>query len=83
MKHVNTGKSGEKEKRKRGRKLKSNPQINRYMIRPNERVLILIQAIGKLNNMIKIVTVDKSVFRLCDVIIWFFEQFRAIKTNDN
>jgi hypothetical protein len=27
--------SGEKEKRKRGRKLKSNPQINRYMIRLN------------------------------------------------
>ncbi|KAA6331316.1 hypothetical protein EZS27_020067 [termite gut metagenome] len=37
MKHVDAGDSGEKEKRKRGRKPKSNPQINRYMIRLSEK----------------------------------------------
>ncbi|KAA6336902.1 hypothetical protein EZS27_014983 [termite gut metagenome] len=36
MKHVDVGESGEKEKRKRGRKLEKNPQKYRYMVRLNE-----------------------------------------------
>ncbi|KAA6327286.1 hypothetical protein EZS27_023713 [termite gut metagenome] len=98
MKHVNAGESGEKEKRKRGRKPKSNPQINRYMIRLSEKdtelFLSLYRQSGKrsisafmtdcvLNNPVKIVTVDKSVLDYVMLLSGFFEQFRAIKTNYN
>ncbi|KAA6322945.1 hypothetical protein EZS27_027564 [termite gut metagenome] len=98
MKHVNAGESGEKEKRKRGRKPKSNPQINRYMIRlnekDNEQFLSLYRQSGKrsisafmtdcvLNNPVKVVTVNKSVWDYALLLSGFFEQFRAIKTNYN
>ncbi|KAA6328527.1 hypothetical protein EZS27_022590 [termite gut metagenome] len=98
MKHVNAGESGEKEKRKRGRKPKSNPQINRYMIRLNEKdnelFLSLYRQSGKrsisafmtdcvLNNPVKVVTVNKSVWDYAMLLSGVFEQFRAIKTNYN
>ncbi|KAA6337988.1 hypothetical protein EZS27_013962 [termite gut metagenome] len=98
MKHVNAGRSGEKEKRRRGRKPKSNPQINRYMIRLSEKdtelFLSLYRQSGKrsisafmtdcvLNNPVKVVTVNKSVWDYAMLLSGVFEQFRAIKTNYN
>ncbi|KAA6327858.1 hypothetical protein EZS27_023191 [termite gut metagenome] len=98
MKHVNAGESGEKEKRKRGRKLKSNPQINRYMIRlsekDNELFLSLYRQSGKrsisafmadcvLNRNLKVVVIDKSLIDFVMLLSSFFVQFRAIKTNYN
>ncbi|KAA6341504.1 hypothetical protein EZS27_010704 [termite gut metagenome] len=77
MKHVNAGESGEKEKRKRGRKREKNPQKYRYMVRLNEvenkRFLSMYGQSGMksmsrfmadcvLNNPVKVVTVNKSVW---------------------
>ncbi|KAA6305399.1 hypothetical protein EZS27_042948, partial [termite gut metagenome] len=96
MKHVNAGESGEKEKRKWGRKLKSNPQINRYMIRLSEKdtelFLSLYRQSGKrsisafmadcvLNRNLKVVVIDKSLIDFVMLLSSFFVQFRAIKTN--
>ncbi|KAA6300332.1 MAG: hypothetical protein EZS26_003525 [Candidatus Ordinivivax streblomastigis] len=87
-----------KKKESVGRKPKSNPQINRYMIRlsekDNEQFLSLYRQSGKrsisafmtdcvLNNPVKVVTVNKSVWDYVILLSGFFEQFRAIKTNYN
>jgi hypothetical protein len=51
MKHVEAGNSGEKEKKKPGRKPKADPQKFRYMLRLNdaemERFLSLYKKSGK------------------------------------
>ncbi|KAA6326988.1 hypothetical protein EZS27_023979 [termite gut metagenome] len=98
MKHVNAGESGEIEKRKRGRKPKLNPQINRYMIRLSEKdtelFLSLYRQSGKrsisafmancvLNRNLKVVVIDKSLIDFVMLLSSFFVQFRAIKTNYN
>jgi len=86
------------ERKKRGRKSKANPQINRLMIRLNdkdhERFLQLYKRSGKksysafiadcvLNKPIKVIEINKSVIDFVILLSSFFAQFRAVKNNFN
>jgi hypothetical protein len=86
------------EKKKRGRKPKTNPQVHRYMFRlndaDNKRLLSLYEQSGKrsisafladcvLNNPVKTVLIDKSAIDFVMLLSAFFAQFRAIKNNFN
>jgi len=86
------------EKKKRGRKPKTNPQVNRLMIRLNDkdrqRFLQLYERSGKpsysafiadcvLNRPLKIIEVNKSVIDFVILLSSFFTQFRAVKNNFN
>jgi hypothetical protein len=98
MKHVEAGNSGEKEKKKRGRKPKADPQKFRYMFRLNdvemERFLPLYKKSGKrsysafiadciLNKSHKVIEVNKSLIDFTMLLSSFFVQFRAVKNNFN
>ena len=86
------------EKKKRGRKPKANPQVNRLMIRLNskdhKRFLQLYERSGKpsysafiadcvLNRPLKIIEINKSAIDFVVLLSSFFAQFRAIKNNFN
>jgi len=96
--NVKAGKSGEREKKKIGRKPKTNPQTNRLMIRLNdkehERFLQMFERSGKksystfiadcvLNRPLKVTTINKSVIDFVVLLSSFFAQFRAVKNNFN
>jgi hypothetical protein len=98
MKHVEAGISGEREKKKRGRKPKADPQKFRYMFRLNdaemERFLSLYKRSGKrsysafiadciLNKSHQVTEVNKSLVDFTMLLNSFFAQFRAIKNNYN
>lgn len=98
MKHVEAGKSDEREKKKRGRKPKANPQIYRYMFRLNdaemEQFLFMYKRSGKrsysafiadciLNKSHQVIEVNKSLIDFTMLLSSFFVQFRAIKNNFN
>ena len=86
------------EKKKRGRKPKANPQVNRLMIRLNDedhkRFLQMYECSGKtsysafiadcvLNRTLKIIEINKSVIDFVMLLSSFFAQFRAVKNNFN
>ena len=86
------------EKKKRGRKPKANPQVNRLMIRLNDkdhkRFLQMYERSGKpsysafiadcvLNRPPKIIEINKSVIDFVMLLSSFFAQFRAVKNNFN
>ena len=85
-------------KKKRGRKPKANPQVNRLMIRLNEkdqkRFLQMYERSEKpsysafiadcvLNRPPKIIEINKSVIDFVILLSSFFAQFRAVKNNFN
>jgi hypothetical protein len=85
-------------KKKRGRKPKANPQVNRLMIRLNDaekkRFLQMFEKSGKrsysafiadcvLNKPLKIVEINKTAIDFTMLLSSFFIQFRAIKNNFN
>ena len=86
------------EKKKRGRKLKANPQVHRYCFRMNsadsKRLLAMYKRSGMksysafitdcvLNCKPKIVEIDKSAIDYVMLLSSFFAQFRAIANNYN
>jgi len=86
------------EKKKRGRKPKANPKVNRLMIRLNDkdrkRFLQMYERSEKpsysafiadcvLNRPPKIIEINKSVIDFVILLSSFFAQFRAIKNNFN
>ena len=86
------------EKRKRGRKPKTNPQKNRLMIRLNSKdyqhFLKMFERSGKssysafiadcvLNRPLKVIEINKSVIDTVMLLSSFFAQQRAIKNNFN
>ena len=86
------------EKKKRGRKPKANPKVNRLMIRLNDkdrkRFLQLYERSGKpsysafiahclLDRPPKFTIINKSVVDFVLLLSSFFAQFRAIKNNYN
>ncbi|MCL2651669.1 MAG: hypothetical protein FWD60_11695 [Candidatus Azobacteroides sp.] len=96
--NVEAGKSGKREKKKRGRKPKANPQVYRYCFRMNktdyERFLQMYKRSGMksysafivdcvLNCKPKIVEINKSVIDFVILLSSFFAQFRAIANNYN
>jgi methyl-accepting chemotaxis protein len=96
--NVRAGKSGGKEKKKRGRKPKADKQLHRYMIRLNskdhERFSQLYERSGYksksqfmadciLNRPLKMVEINKSAIDFVMLLSSFFVQFRAIKNNFN
>jgi hypothetical protein len=99
MKHVETGKSGDREKKKRGRKPNANRQTNRIMFRLNsadmmKRLLAMYEKSGKksipafladcvLKKPVKTVVVNKSVIDFVIMLSTFFAQSRAVKNNYN
>jgi hypothetical protein len=108
MKHVEAGDSGEREttfveakarqKKKRGRRPKADPQKFRYMFRLNgkdrKRFLQMYGRSGKpsysafiadciLNKPVKVTEINKSVIDFIMLLSSFFAQFRAVKTNFN
>ena len=85
-------------KKKRGRKPKANPQVNRLMIRLNSKdhkqFLQMYERSGKpsysafiadcvLNRPPKIIEINKSVIDFVMLLSSFFAQFRAVKNNIN
>ncbi|GHV48621.1 hypothetical protein FACS1894181_04870 [Bacteroidia bacterium] len=98
MKHVEAGKSGGSEKKKRGRKPKADPQKFRYMFRLNDRdykrLLSIYEHSGKrsmsafladcvLNKPLKVIEVNKTAIDFVMLLSSFFKQFRAVKNNFN
>jgi hypothetical protein len=108
MKHVEAGNSGEREttfaeakarqKKKRGRRPKADPQKFRCMFRLNDkdhkRFLQMFEHSGKrsmsafladciLNKPMKVVEINKSVIDFVMLLSSFFVQFRAVKNNFN
>jgi hypothetical protein len=98
MKHIETGKSGEHEKKKRGRKPKANPKVHNLMIRLNDKerqyFLTMFDRSEKpsysafmadcvLNRPLKIVEINKSTIDFVILLNRFFAQYRAVKTNFN
>jgi hypothetical protein len=98
MKHVEAGNSGKREKKKRGRKPKADPQKFRYMFRFNdaemERFLSLYKKSGKrsysafitdciLNKSLQVIEINKSLIDFTMMLNSFFAQFRAVKNNYN
>jgi len=96
--NVEAGNSGEREKKKRGRKPKAHPQKFRYMFRLNDdehkRFLQLYERSGMkshsafiancvLDRPPKIVEINKSTIDFTMLLTGFFAQFRAVKTNFN
>ncbi|MDR2886979.1 MAG: hypothetical protein LBV26_03095 [Bacteroidales bacterium] len=96
--NVEAGKSGEIEKKKRGRKPKADAQKHRYMFRLNgkdsKRFLHMFERSGKpsysafladyvLNKPLKVVEINKSTIDFVMLLSSFFAQFRAVKNNFN
>jgi hypothetical protein len=96
--NVEAGKSGEREKKKRGRKPIADAQKHRYMFRLNskdsKRFLELYKRSGKpsysafmagciLNRPLKVVEINKSTIDFVILLSSFFAQFRAVKNNFN
>jgi hypothetical protein len=96
--NVEAGKSGDREKKKRGRKPKADKQKHRYMFRLNskdsKRLLQLYARSGKpsysafmadcvLNKPLKVVEINKSTIDFVMLLSSFFAQFRAVKNNFN
>jgi hypothetical protein len=96
--NVEAGKSGEKQKKKRGRKPKTDAQKHRYMFRlngkDNKRFLQLYERSGKssysafladcvLNKPLKVAEINKSTIDFVMLLSNFFAQFRAVKNNFN
>jgi hypothetical protein len=86
------------EKKKRGRKPKTNPQKHRLMIRLNnaekKRFLQMFEKSGKrsysafitdcvLNKPLKVIEINKSAIDFTMLLSSFHAQFRAIKNNFN
>jgi hypothetical protein len=86
------------EKKKRGRKPKAHPQVNRYQIRLNykdkARFLSKYEQSGKrsisafitdcvLNKPLKVVVINKTLIDYTILLSSFHAQFRAIKNNFN
>jgi hypothetical protein len=86
------------EKKKRGRKPKAHPQVNRYQIRLNNkdkaRLMVMYKRSGKrsisafiadcvLNKPLKVVVINKSLVDYAILLSSFHSQFRAIKNNFN
>jgi hypothetical protein len=96
--NVEAGKSGDREKKKRGRKPKADKQKHRCMFRLNgkdrKRLLQLYERSGKLsysafmadcvlNKPLKVVEINKSTIDFVMLLSSFFAQFRAVKNNFN
>jgi hypothetical protein len=96
--NVEAGKSGESEKKKRGRKPKTDAQKHRYMFRLNskdsKRFVQMFERSGKpsysafiadciLNRPLKVVEINKSTIDFVMLLSSFFAQFRAVKNNFN
>jgi DNA-binding LacI/PurR family transcriptional regulator len=98
MKHVEAGKSGEREKKKRGCKPKANPRKFRYMFRLNsedhKQLLAMFEQSGKrsisafivdcvLNHKPEIVEINKTAVDFVMLLSSFLGQFRMVKNNYN
>ena len=96
--NVEAGTSGEREKKKRGRKPKANPQVHRWCFRMNnadrKRLLAMYKRSGMksysafiadrvLNCKPKIIEIDKLAIDYVILLSSFFAQFRAIANNFN
>ncbi|MDR2915983.1 MAG: hypothetical protein LBV74_14355 [Tannerella sp.] len=96
--NVEAGKSGDREKKKRGRKPKADKQKHRYMFRLNgkdsKRFLQMFERSGKpsysafmadcvLNKPLKVAEINKSTIDFVMLLSSFFAQFRAVKNNFN
>jgi hypothetical protein len=96
--NVEAGTSGERKKKKRGRKPIADAQKHRYMFRLNskdsKRFLQMFERSGKssysafladcvLNRPLKVVEINKSTIDFVMLLSSFFAQLRAVKNNFN